>query len=112
MDIQFTANIIFFIVLSIILISCCVYLYTNDKNKNNTINIIDLISVDGQLSERKFARFGAWLVSTWGFVFLIANDKLSEWYFIGYIGAWVSNALLGKLIPNNDHKQKGKEENS
>ena len=33
---------------------------------------------------------------------LLADDKLTEWYFIGYMGAWVANALIGKTLVSKD----------
>ena len=80
------------------------WLWKLNRDKNNTIYFVDLISVGGRLNERKLCRFGAWLLSTWGFMYLILNNRLSEWYFVGYMGAWVANALIGKAIkdPNGE----------
>lgn len=68
------------------------------RNKDNSFDITDLVSTDGKLNERKFCRFGAWAVSTWGFVFLACDGKLTEWYFSGYMAAWVASAILGKMV--------------
>jgi len=99
-----TSNDIMYIVLTIIIAVCTLYLIRLNNDKKNDIFLIDLVTVGGKLNDRKLSRFGAWLVSTWGFVYLLSNDKLTEWYFIGYMGAWVANALIGKAIPdpNND----------
>lgn len=80
------------------------WLWKLNNDKNNTIYFVDLISVGGRLNERKVSRFGAWIISTWGFMYLILNNQLSEWYFVGYMGAWVANALIGKAIkdPNGE----------
>jgi len=88
------------------------WLYKLNKDKNNTIYFVDLITVNGKLNERKVCRFGAWLISTWGFMFLILNNQLSEWYFVGYMGAWVANALIGKAIkdPNGEEFPTPKED--
>ena len=40
----------------------------------------------------------SWIVSTWGFVYLIIQDRLDEWYFVGYMGVWVANAILAKKL--------------
>lgn len=89
---------VMFIILAVIIIVCLVVLYKQNEDENSSINIMDLVSVDGVLSETKVARFGAWIVSTWGFVYLmvINPDKFPEWYFIGYMSAWVANALISK----------------
>ena len=87
------------------------WLYKLNKDKNNTVYFVDLITINGRLNERKVCRFGAWLISTWGFMFLILNNQLSEWYFVGYMGTWVANALIGKAIkdPNGEETPTPKE---
>lgn len=104
----FSATHIMYIALIVILSVICFYLYHQNRDKRNHIDLIDLVAVNGRLNERKFSRFGAWIVSTWGFVYLISSNSLSEWYFIGYMGAWVANALIGKAIkdPNNEENTK------
>lgn len=98
MDDFMTVLLIFLLAVFIFTVSKWLWKLNNDKN--NTIYFIDLISVGGRLNERKLSRFGAWIISTWGFMYLILNNKLSEWYFVGYMGAWVANALIGKAIPD------------
>lgn len=97
-------NDIMWIILAFVVVICFVYLYNLNNDDKSDISLVDLVTVDGKLNDRKLQRFGAWIVSTWGFIYLITIDKLSEWYFIGYMGAWVANALIGKMIkdPNND----------
>lgn len=93
-----------YLILAFVVGVLTVWLYTLNKDPKSTINFIDLISINGRLNERKLTRFGAWIVSTWGFVYLITQNDLTEWYFIGYMGAWVANALIGKAIkdPNGE----------
>ena len=64
------------------------------SRNNDTLNLSDLVTVNGRLDEKKFSRFGAWVISTWAFVYLIVNgpSNFPEWYFIGYMGVWVMNA--------------------
>ena len=102
---------ILYVILALLFFTCIYALWKLNQDKKNTISIIDLVAVNGRLNERKFSRFGAWIVSTWGFIYLIANDKLSEWYFVGYMGAWVANALIGKMIkdPNGEETPTTKE---
>lgn len=70
------------------------------RNPHDEFDLKDLVSTDGKLNERKFTRFGAWVISTWGFIYLIVNNPTNfpEWYFIGYMGAWVANAIFDKKI--------------
>jgi hypothetical protein len=104
MDALFTQNIIMITVLCLISIGMIIMLWVFN-NRPNSINIIDIFATEGKLNERKVTRFGAWIVSTWGFVYLISDQKLTEWYFIGYMTAWVANALIGKAL-NNDNDTK------
>ena len=60
-----------------------------------------MICTNNRIDEKKFVRFGAWIVSTWGFVYLIVEERFSEWYFAGYMAAWVGNALIDKYISNS-----------
>jgi hypothetical protein len=71
---------------------------------NNGFDLRDIICSDGRLSSSKVARFGAFVVSTWCFVYLTANDKLTEWYFMGYMAAWVGNALFSNYLKHRDHQ--------
>jgi hypothetical protein len=93
-----TSNDIMYIILGFFVLGTIIFLWAQNRNNKNDIEVIDLIAVNGKLNERKISRFGAWIVSTWGFVYLIISDNLSEWYFIGYMGAWVANALIGKAL--------------
>jgi len=93
---------IMYVILTIIIVVCTIYLIRLNNNENSTINVIDLVTTAGVLNERKLTRFITWIVSTWGFIYLIVGDKLTEWYFIGYMGAWVANALIGKTISDKE----------
>jgi hypothetical protein len=73
-----------------------------NNDKKSKIYLLDLVTTAGILNERKLTRFITWVVSTWGFIYLITSDRLTEWYFIGYMGAWVANALIGKTLVDKD----------
>lgn len=96
---------VMYIVLASVILLCTIYLYRLNNDKKSDIYIIDLLTENGRLEERKFARFGTWLVSTWGFVYLIIEQQLTEWYFVGYMGAWVANALIGKSLAISENKK-------
>jgi hypothetical protein len=36
----------------------------------------------------------AFIVSSWGFIWLCLNDSMSEWYFGGYMLAWAGASYL------------------
>lgn len=69
-------------------------------NDNDGFDLRDLVSIDGRLDEKKFTRFGAWVLSSWGFVYLLVSkpDTFPEWYFTVYMGAWVLNVIADKYF--------------
>lgn len=89
------------VLLGFIFVVLVVWLYNLNNKDENDISLIDLVATDGKLEERKITRFGAWIISSWGLVYLISINELKEWYFIAYMGAWVANALIGAYINNN-----------
>lgn len=96
---------VMYIILALIVIVCTFYLWRLNEDQKSSISMIDLVSINGRLNERKFSRFGAWVVSTWGFIYLVVTNRLDEWYFMGYMGAWVANALIGKYIKDRDGEE-------
>ena len=96
---------VMYIILALIVIVCTFYLWRLNEDQKSSVNLIDLVSINGKLNERMFSRFGALIVSTWGFIYLVVTDRLYEWYFIGYMGAWVANALIGKYIKDRDGEE-------
>lgn len=77
-------------------------LWSWHSNKNNNVNLQDLIMVNNKLDESKMNRFIAFIVSTWGFVFLLVTGQFTDWYFMGYMAAWVSNALFSNYLRQRD----------
>ena len=106
LDATITPQEVMYTILAVLAISCIRWLWKQNDSRQSTIDLADLVTVGGRLNERKVARFGAWIVSTWGFVYLIVCGKLTEWYFVGYMTAWVANALIGKAIkdPNGEEE--------
>jgi hypothetical protein len=84
---------LFFLMIVVLLKLIKVHLDPTSK-----ISLEDIILTDDKVDEKKLARFGAWVVSTWGFVYLVVNSELTEWYFIGYIGVWVTNAIFDRYM--------------
>ena len=82
-----------------------ILLWVWHRNSDSNIDLKDLICSRGKIDEKKFVRFGAWIVSTWGFVYLIVEERFSEWYFMGYMTAWVGNALLDKYLTKKDENE-------
>lgn len=86
------------IILAFAAMAVLLILWNIQRDKENKVDIKDLVCTDGQLNEAKFMRFTAFAVSTWGFVYLIVDQRFSEWYFAGYMAAWAGNALLNKWL--------------
>lgn len=53
---------------------------------------------NGKTSFARIGQFSALAVSTWAFIFLTLEDKLTEWYFTGFMLAWVGNSLGHKWL--------------
>lgn len=88
------------ILLAILVFVIIITMVRMTLNPTDNFDLKDLVSEDGKLQERKFTRFGAWLISTWGFVYILINNPTNfpEWYFVGYMTVWVSNAIMGKYM--------------
>lgn len=96
----FTAAHTMQLLLAMLVLGILYILVQLSRNPNDSLNLADLVTVNGRLDEKKFTRFGAWVVSTWAFVYLIVNSpgNFPEWYFVGYMGVWVSNAIFDKYM--------------
>lgn len=69
------------------------------RDSTNKFDLLDLISgEDGKLSLSKTGQLVALLVSTWGFVAIIRADKMTEWYFAGYMLAWAGVNIANKAL--------------
>lgn len=84
--------------LIILVVLAVTIIWNIQRDRENQVDIKDLICQDGRINEAKFMRFTAFVVSTWGFVYLIVDQRFSEWYFAGYMAAWAGNALLNKWL--------------
>lgn len=69
------------------------------QRRSKTFTLLDLVTGDnGRASMSKFGQCGAFVVSSWGFVFLVEAGSLSEWYYGTYMVAWTGTSLLNKMI--------------
>jgi len=84
--------------LIVLIILAVAFIWNIQRDRENQVDIKDLICSDGRINEAKFMRFAAFTVSTWGFVYLIVDQRFSEWYFAGYMAAWAGNALVNKWL--------------
>jgi len=86
------------VIMGLVVIVFGLIMWNIQRDCTNRVDIKDLVCSDGQLDEKKFMRFTAFVVSTWGFVYLIVDQRFSEWYFTGYMAMWAGNALLDKWL--------------
>lgn len=96
----FTVQTTLSLLLGFLLLIILLTMIAMHRNPEDSFDIKDLVSKDGKLDEKKFTRFGAWVISTWGFIYLIVSNPTTfpEWYFMGYMGVWVANAIFDKYV--------------
>lgn len=81
-----------FVVISII---AAVIIYRWHNSPANTFDLVDaLLGADGKVSLFKISQAVALSVSTWGFVILIQQGKLTEWYFTAYMSVWATASVV------------------
>lgn len=67
------------------------------RDPTSPFDIADLMTdAAGKVSLFKTGQLIALLASTWGFVVLTRAEKLTEWYFAGYMLAW-AGANIAKV---------------
>ncbi len=90
MSVDLYANLILLGLVMLVVVSMLRF-HNNEFYKD--FNLIDVITCrEGKVSRPAIMEFGAWVVSTWGFVVLINKNQLSEWYLGAYIAAFVLRA--------------------
>ena len=84
----------------LLVMAICAALVLHGWQKNHPeFDLADLVTGDnGKVSLAKFGQVSALLVSTWGFVVLIQQGKLTEYYFIGYMAVWAGYRLAQTAI--------------
>ena len=101
----FNAENIMGLLLFILIATSLLFIIKLHFNKDDDINLEDLVKTKRKIDGDKLFRVGAWVVSTWGFVYLLVLGKLTEWYFVGYIGVWVSNAIFDKYFNSKQDEE-------
>ena len=65
----------------------------------NRIDFRDiLLGPDGKASGSKIMQLGAFAVSTWGFIFIIIHNALTEYYFTAYMIAWSGSQIASRWL--------------
>ena len=70
-------------------------------NKDNTFDLSHmLLGDDGKVSLFRFGQLMALITSTWAFITLVQQGKLTEWFFMSYMTIWsginLAKNILGK----------------
>lgn len=86
------------IMLAVLALLASFLLWKWTKN-HPSFDLSDLLTGDnGRVSISKFGQTCALAVSTWGFVVLVQQGKLTEFYFIGYMTVWTGAKLIQSSI--------------
>lgn len=57
------------------------------QRSHPNFDLSDLITGDnGRVSSTKFIQTATWVVTTWGFITLVQQGKMTEWYIAAYMG--------------------------
>lgn len=84
--------------LALITVVCVTILIKWHNNPENRFDLTDcLMGEDGKVSLFKIGQAAALIVSTWAFIIMVQKDKMTEYYFYGYMGVW-SGINLAKNI--------------
>lgn len=90
-------------VLAVLVVLLAVALINRHRNASSPLNLEDLLlGDDGRLSKAAAVLLGSFAMTTWVIVYLTVNDKLTEGYFIAYLGVWVAptvTRLIGARPP-------------
>lgn len=94
---------VFGLLMFLLIAGCLIYLHISSDHSN--FDLVELLATDqktGKLSDSKMRINAAFLVTCWAFVYLVMNDKFSEWFFFGFMGAWVTDRFLSRKSTNEN----------
>jgi hypothetical protein len=84
----------FFAISSIIYVSFLL----KSASRDSKLHLDDLLlGADGRLSKSTCILFGAFMITSWAFIFLAINNKLDSGVFLAYCGSWIT-PFVAKLI--------------
>ena len=89
------------LVLSFVLLVLVVlrYLGKAQADAGNGYDWHDLLMENGKASKAAHVMLGAFVVTTWHFVYYAVTNRLSEGYYAIYAGAWIA-PVIARLIWN------------
>lgn len=89
---HFTPSLIALTVMAVLII-VVVWSWHRDKDSNFQLQQVIVDNTTNKISIEKVGYMTALAIGSWGFVALTLNDKLSEWYAMAYLGAFVIGRL-------------------
>ena len=85
---------------AVTLLALIAVLIRRSRITSSPIHLDDLLlGDDGKVSKAAFVMLGSFFVTSWTILYLVINDKLSEWVFTAYVAAWVAPTVT-RLIVN------------
>lgn len=89
----------FGIVLILLCILAGIMAWKATHNDKSVFNFSEaFIDADGKTSMGRIGAFTALASSTWALVYLVMNDRLTEWFYAGYMAAWVVQGGVFKWL--------------
>lgn len=87
------------VVVLLVLVALAGLLLSRWQRNHAEFDLADLLTGDnGKVSLSKFGQVAALIVSTWGFVVLVQQGKLTETYLLIYMSVWSGSKLLQSFI--------------
>lgn len=62
-----------------------------------------LLGPDDKVSIMKIMQLGAFVFSSWGFIYFASKNDLPQWYFVVYMVSWAGSQLLNKFIVGSNY---------
>lgn len=62
-------------------------------SKDNDLSLMDMFLENGKLGSSKMRLNGAWVVTTWAFIYITLSKNLTEWFVAAYLAAFVFDRL-------------------
>ena len=92
--------------------ACTVYLFKLDRDPRTKFKLVHFITdKNGHGHSGFLAYVVVLLVSTWAMFYLTTHNRLQEWFFVGYISAFVvggvARAWIGNKAVNNPQDPPG-----
>lgn len=87
----------------VIVAAAVLYLFRLDRDPRNTFKLVQFISTEGGKADKySLAYICVLIVSTWAMWYLTVHNRLTEWFFGGYITAFVIGGVWKSQIASKE----------